>query len=474
MPGPNRINQDVAGRYTLAVANYIVKNGLQERGVVVGFDVRKGSREIAQISKDILLKKGIRVYWFNEPRPISEIALAVLHKAAYCYIYITASHNPKSDTGFKIGNEIGAQLFGVQRLAIIREIALVSMDSVDDINTPPLSQDNKPVMMLGPDEDFDKYFSSKIRSHLLVPGKPTTLKVLYDPVFGTGQAVLPGILKDLGYEYSVFSEHEGFNGNFPDHRLVDGNGRPLSPDPADKRVLGPAIEYATEKGFDIVLATDPDADRCGIAFKDNQGNWQVMKANDLWAFLLWSRIEFMHDLASEGKLGKAYQGLMRDGFVMTTWVTTDLIERIARAYGFHVRRPPVGFGKIAEESLDEIIMRDWFNSYAFDFESYGDRYKEGLGNIIGDMHIPSMKQAIEEIFSFARARILGGFEESNGVSLGGHTLEKDGLLAAVVMLELFEYVRSKGFSMGCIYKIVGTRMFCGRNEQYSLAGLRRG
>ncbi|MFA5437828.1 MAG: HAD-IIB family hydrolase [Candidatus Omnitrophota bacterium] len=472
LPGPNRINQDVAGRYTLAIANYITKNRLQSRGVVVGFDVRKGSRELAQISKDILLRKGIEVYWFHEPRPISEIALAVPHKGAYCYIYITASHNPKSDTGFKIGNEIGAQLFGAQRAAIIKEIAPVSMSEVDNLKHLASVSFNKPVMMLEGAENFDEVFSRKIQSHLLSPSMPKTLNVLYDPVFGTGQSVLPKIFGSLGYKYSVYSPHEGFNGDFPDPKLVNKEGKPLSPDPADKRVLGPAIEYATQHGFDVVVATDPDADRCGLAFKDNKDSWQVMTANDLWAFLAWSRIEFMYDLASQGKLAKPYQALLRDGFIIVTWVTSDLIEKIARAHGFHVRRPPVGFGKIAEEALDEIILKDWFKSYSLDFESFGDRYKEGLQKISESMRIPEVKTAIEEIFAFARSRILGGFEESNGVSLGGHTLEKDGLLAAVVMLELFEYVRSKGFSIWDSFLKLWRSFGCfvSANEQYSLAG----
>ncbi|MCM8797676.1 MAG: phosphotransferase, partial [Candidatus Omnitrophica bacterium] len=472
LPGPNRINQDVTGRYSLAVANYIVKNNLQERGVVIGFDVRHGSRELTQLAKEILLKKGVKVYYFEQPRPISEIALATLDNGCALYIYITASHNPKSDNGLKIGNEIGAQLFGIQRAAIIKEIALTSMADVEKINSLTLDNARQPVMMINGVIDFDRIFMERVKSHLLAKDMGKTLKVLYDPLFGTGQAVFPQILRELDYNFSVFLPHAGFNGDFPYANLVDEKRRPLSPDPADRRVLAPAISYASREGFDIVIATDPDSDRCGIAFKDNRGNWQVMKANDLWAFLLWMRINFMRELASEGKLSGEYQSLLKEGYVISTWVTSDLIEKIGRAYGLHIRRPPVGFGKIAEDTLDEIILKAWFEGYGVDFQSIGDHYKEGLERLIKSMSINSIQEAIEEIFAISRAKLFGGFEESNGASLGGHTLEKDGLLAAVVMLELFEYTRSKGLSIWDAFIKLWREFGCfvSANEQCSLVG----
>ena len=196
------------------------------------------------------------------------------------------------------------------------------------------------------ENDFDRIFAEKIKSHLLIPGNPKTLKVLYDPVFGTGQAVLPDILRGLGYNFSLFPAHSGFNGDFPDLDMVDSKGKPLSPDPADKQVLAPAINYAAREGFDVVVATDPDADRCGIAFKDNQGSWQVMKANDLWSFLTWVRINLMQE-----RIKKAFEEYrhIKDG-LQSHLVTSDLLKD--RAF-MAIYDPGLKIGNALDEVLEE-------------------------------------------------------------------------------------------------------------------------
>ncbi|MCM8824416.1 MAG: HAD-IIB family hydrolase, partial [Candidatus Omnitrophica bacterium] len=171
-------------------------------------------------------------------------------------------------------------------------------------------------------------------------------------------------------------------------------------------------------------------------------------ANYYWALLVWIRMEMLKGLREEGKLPESYEVLFKDGYVIETWVTTDLIEKIAGKYGLRVERPAVGFSKIAELGLDEIIMPKLFGRYGVEFtDERKVAYKKSLSNLRIDLFKERYsKGVIEEILGLYRGYILGGFEESNGASLGGHILEKDGILAGVVMLEVFEFLASKGIT----------------------------
>ncbi|MCF7916459.1 MAG: HAD-IIB family hydrolase, partial [Candidatus Omnitrophica bacterium] len=442
LPGPNRINPDTISRYTLAVANYYRKKGWQNKGLVLGFDVRHGSKELAELALSILGRRGVKVYYFSQPRPISEIASAVLDYGACGYIYVTASHNPKTDTGFKIGNQLGAQLFKNQRGEIIREIAATEV-----IDLVPLLKVKKDKgfakgVSFGIQEKFDSKFCENIKSNLLLPKQDKKLKVLYDPLFGSGSEVLFNLLQSLDYDVECYSPHSEFNGNFPG--LEDHNKNPLNPDPAELEVLTETLEYAGKWGFDIVVATDPDADRCGIAIKDKKGKWKVLRANELWELLVYMRSLMMEELNEKGELPDKYKNLFKEGYVISTWVTSDLIEKISRYFGFHVKRPAVGFSKIAEVVLDEIILPPLFSEYSLSKDDFNSDYKKDLKFLVKQLKSENIKQLTDKIFAKAAGLLLGGFEESNGVSLGGHILEKDGLLAAVVSLEIFEYLKSKG------------------------------
>ncbi|MCM8827493.1 MAG: HAD hydrolase family protein, partial [Candidatus Omnitrophica bacterium] len=440
IPGTNVINIDVIRRYTLGVVGYIKNKRWQRDGVVLGFDVRKGSKELACEALEILLKYGIKVYYFDQPRPISEMALAVLHYRACGYLYFTASHNPKTDTGVKLGNELGAQLFGSQRKEILKEITSVDISMVEGTKNLKTKKDKLRVVT----EEFDKVFIEKIKKHLLLPNIQKTLRVLYDPLYGSGLSVLPKLLEELGYQYSLYTPHCEFNGNFPD--LIDKEGKPLNPDPADKRVLRYAIEYA--KGdFDVIVATDPDSDRCGIAIRDLEGNWQVLSANDVWALLIYFRMQLLKDLREKNMLNKEYQNLLNEGYSVISWVTSDLLEVISRDFGLHIRRPAVGFNKIAEVALDEIILPKILAEQGLCLtDTYKAKYKGNLRALARELNL-SINLVLFKVSSFGQQTLFGGFEESNGVSLGGHILEKDGTLAAVVMLEVFEYAKLQGLTL---------------------------
>ncbi|MFO8052976.1 MAG: HAD-IIB family hydrolase, partial [Candidatus Omnitrophota bacterium] len=442
LPGPNRINPDTIGRYSLAVAKYYYKNRWQNKGLVLGFDVRNGSEYLAKLTLDILEKRQIKVYCFSQPRPISEIASAVLNYGACGYIYVTASHNPKTDTGFKIGNQLGAQLFKNQRAGIVKEIAATEMFELQ----PLLDNGENNHAFIRPSQqqiegEFDRKFYEKIISNLLMPDQNKSLKVLYDPLYGSGSGVLFNLLKQLGYNVELYRPHANFNGDFP--TLFDEKNEPLNPDPAEPAVLTTTLKYATAQNFDVVIATDPDADRCGIAVKNKEGNWEVLRANDLWALLVYIRILILEELNKKDKIPGKYKGLLDEGYVILTWVTSDLIEKIARYFGFHIQRPAVGFSKIAEIALDEIIIPNLFSNHSLSVEEFEGNYKQELNLLARYLNYEDIKQLNAAIAEEASSLLLGGFEESNGVSLGGHILEKDGLLAAVVSLEIFEYLRLK-------------------------------
>ncbi|MDD4295152.1 MAG: HAD-IIB family hydrolase, partial [Candidatus Omnitrophica bacterium] len=457
LPGPNLVSIDTVRRYTLAVANWLIHKHRENDGVVIGRDTRIGSERFLKESVKILRKKGIKVYYFDSDRPIAEMALAVSYFGAALGIEITASHNPKSDNGYKLSNEFGAQLFGVQRAEILEEIARVGVEEIFDLNLSEfdLDEDRESYpakhMIIGgaaTDIDFDKIFKEKVLEYVLdtdlISDDASELRIYYDPLYGAGRMLVYELLTD-GLGVSVVRDEE--------HNVSDGrfSGLTTNPDPAEEENINESIRRAELSGnFDIVLATDPDSDRAAFAVKDSAGTWNVLSANDVWSVLAWYRLHGLSEMAESGDVPDRYVDLLSNGSLIVTWVTTDLLAAIAHDFGLRVLRPGVGFNKIAEVALDNIAFPEIFSRYGLDQadrDKIMAQYKsEGVDYVARTLRV-GRKNVMAEIEEILRSFLLGGFEESNGVSLGGHTLEKDGLLASVVVTEVALYAKRKGLNI---------------------------
>jgi phosphoglucomutase len=465
LPGPNRINVDVIRRYTLALANYIKERKWQDKGVVIGWDTRFGSEYFAQEVAKILRKEGIKVYIFKGDRPVSEMALYVMEEAPALGIEITASHNEKWDNGYKISNELGAQLFGVQRKEVLEHIAQVDMKDIkpEELKKFDLKKDreNHPTANILLGEDFDEKFMRNIKSFILnrklfaqeagkKPAKEKGLRVFYDPFYGTGRFLIPKLLKSMGCKVKIEKEHSPMR---PDGEF---SKIPKNPDPAEPENIKMIIKEAKNAGnnFDFLVATDPDSDRAAFCVRDNEGEWRYLTANQVWALLIWYRLQRLKALDEEGKLPREYEDIFSsDSSIIVTWVTTDLLGEIAKDYGIrNIYRPGVGFSKIAEVALDEIVVPEFSRQFGLiTDELRAGLKKEGVEYLYKELGGRSRAGIRDEITNILRKRLVGGFEESNGMSLGGHTLEKDGLLATVLFTELAYYANSQGKT---IYQIL--------------------
>jgi len=456
LPGPNRINLDTIRRYALGVSNYICKRHLQEQGVVLARDTRIGSRRFVEEVVKVLRRKGIKVFRFEADRPVAEMALAVVELGAALGIEITASHNFASDNGYKISNEFGAQLFGPQRRAIVAEIERVEIENVDGLvlDEFDLERDRKEhsdlLRIIGgsdTDRDMDWIYKDRVKDYVLNPSvvkeNASRVKIVYDPLFGAGRNIVYELLKDeLGFDVHRYEPHSVSDGRFP--------GLLKNPDPQEEGILDAATNWADTLGeIDFILGTDPDSDRAGFKVKDKEGEWRLLKANDVWALLVWYRLSQLKAMQEEGSLPEKYQDMLGGGgCVIETWVTSDLIEAIANSFGLQTEyRPKVGFSAIAEIALDKIALPVLCTRYALDLEDVLSHYKEEGVQYIAEKLAKNRREVLREVFAILKSRLLGGFEESNGVSLGGHTLEKDGLLASVVVAEIAAYAKSQNTTL---------------------------
>ncbi len=465
LPGPNRINPDTIKRYTIGVANYILNHGLKEQGVVVARDTRIGSRRFTEEVIKVLRRKGIKVFRFEADRPVAEMALAVVELGAALGIEVTAIHNPQSDNGYRISNEFGAQLFGPEKRAIVVEIERVEIEDVDDLKLdefdPEKDRNNHPDLhrIIGgsdTDRNMDRVYKDRVTEYILNPRivqeNAPKVRIAYDPLYGAGRNIVYELLKnELGFDVQRYEPHSVSDGRFP--------GLPKNPDPAEEGILDEVTNWADTLGeIDFILGTDPDSDRAAFRVKDGDGKWRLLKANDVWSLLVWYRLTQLKAMKESDTLPDIYKDIhqgkvtgkdmLTDGYVIETWVTTDLIEAIVNSFGLSTEfRPKVGFSAIAEVALDKIALPVLCERYALNLEDVLNHYKEEGVQYIAERLARSRRDVLQEIFAILRSRLLGGFEESNGVSFGGHTLEKDGLLASVAVAEIAAYAKSQNTTL---------------------------
>ena len=326
--GTNRMNRYTVGAATQGLANYLKKNfaSLPEIKVAIGHDCRNNSRLFAEISADIFSANGIRVYLFESLRPTPEMSFAIRHLGCQSGIILTASHNPKEYNGYKAYWDDGGQVIAPHDHNIIDEVNAIQ--NVSDIKF----EGNKALItIIG--EAVDQAYIDGILGVSLSPEvikRHNDLKIVYTPIHGTGIKCIPRCLKAMGFTNVIdVPEQNVISGDFP---------TVLSPNPEEPAALAMAIAKAKEVDADVVMASDPDSDRLGIAVKDDKGEWILVTGNQN-ALLITNYM-----LRRWKELGK----LTGNEYMVKTIVTSELLKDIAARYGVEIYDVYTGFKWIAD------------------------------------------------------------------------------------------------------------------------------
>lgn len=386
--GTNRMNKYTVGKATQGLANYIIEQGTQDKGVAISYDSRRMSDEFSLQTALILNANGIKTYLFEKLRPVPELSFAVRQLGCTAGIMITASHNPPKYNGYKVYWDDGSQIVAPRDKDIIAKVRAIS--DFKEIKTISKEEAvNKGLFNVVGTEMDDKYINtlkSLVLNPEIVKEEGKKLKIVYTPLHGTGNTVTSRLLKELGFEnVYVVPEQEKPDGNFP---TVD------YPNPEDKKAFKLALELAKKVDADVVLANDPDADRLGIYAKDTKTGEYMTYTGNMSALLI---AEYRISQMKEKGL------LPADGMFITTIVSSELAKAIAKKYGLECIEVLTGFKNIgavikkAEEKKDK--------TYVF------------------------------------------GFEESYGCLIGDYARDKDGISAVMSLCEAAAYYKSKGMTL---------------------------
>ncbi|MBP3621549.1 MAG: phospho-sugar mutase [Lachnospiraceae bacterium] len=384
--GINRMNDYVVAKATQGLANYIIRRKKESKGVVIAYDSRRCSPEFADVAALCLAANGIKAYVFESLRPTPELSFAVRYLGCIAGINITASHNPPEYNGYKVYWEDGAQITPPHDAGIMKEVKSIT---VQDAKTMPKQEAIHEGLYESIGKELDDAYMAELKKLVLHPeciekyGKD--LKIVYTPLHGTGNIPARRILRELGFEnvYVV-----------PEQELPDGEFPTVSyPNPEAEEAFTLALKLAKERDADLVLATDPDADRLGVYVKDKAGEYHCLTGNMSGSLLADYEIGQM----------KATKGLPEDGALIKTIVTTNLADSIAKSYDVKLIEVLTGFKFIGQQILG--------------FETK----KQGT--------------------------YLFGFEESYGCLIGTHARDKDAIVATMALCEAAAYYKSKDMTL---------------------------
>ncbi|NDV60689.1 phospho-sugar mutase [Bacteroides sp. 519] len=327
--GSNRMNIYTVGAATQGLSNYLNLNfkDLDQISVVVGHDCRNNSRKFAEISANIFSANGIKVYLFDALRPTPEVSFAIRHLGCQSGIILTASHNPKEYNGYKAYWDDGAQVLAPHDTGIIDEVNKIASASA-------IKFEGKPELIEVVGENIDSIYLDAVKTVSIEPEaikRHSNMGIVYTPIHGTGVTLIPRALKMWGFENIIHvPEQDVVSGDFPTVK---------SPNPEEPAALSMAIEKAKETNAELVMASDPDADRVGIACKDDKGQWVLINGNQTCLMYLY------YILTQYKALGK----LQGNEFCVKTIVTTELIKKIADKNNIEMLDCYTGFKWIARE-----------------------------------------------------------------------------------------------------------------------------
>ena len=383
--GSNRMNKYTVGRATQGLANFILSEGTEKKGVVISYDSRHMSKEFSILACLILNANGIKTYRFKTLRPVPELSFAIRKLNATAGVMITASHNPPEYNGYKVYWDDGAQIVPPKDKQIIDEVNKTDFSQIKSMDIESAKAQGLYNEIL---DEIDESFINTLKSLVLNPEaiiQQKDLKIVYTPLHGAGNEPVQRILKEIGFEnVYVVKEQEMPDGDFP---TVD------YPNPEDKNAFKLALALAEEVDADIVLANDPDADRLGVYSKNENGEY-VSYTGNMSALLV-----LEYELSQKQRLGI----LPDNGAVITTVVSSEMTKAICQNYNVAIFETLTGF--------------KWIGKQIREFEATGN-YE----------------------FQF-------GFEESYGCLISPHARDKDGISAVMALCEAAAYYKTQGFSL---------------------------
>ena len=377
--GSNRINQYTVGMATQGLANYLLKSFPNETiKVAIAHDSRNKSDYFAQITANVFSANGIEVYFFESLRPTPELSFAIRHLGCKSGVVLTASHNPKEYNGYKAYWTDGAQLVAPHDKNVITEVQNIQVDQVK------FDRDDRKIHVIG--QEVDDVYLEKVKGLSISPQaiqNQADIKIVYTPIHGTGVVLVPEILKKMGFtNVHVLASQATPDGNFP---------TVVYPNPEEAEALSLALAKAKELDADLVMATDPDTDRVGIALKNHHNEWQLVNGNQTGVLIIHYLLEAL----------KKANHLQASDYIVKTIVTTDLIDTMAANYGV-----------------------DCFNT------------------LTGFKHIASVIRALE-----GQRQFIGGGEESYGYLIGDFVRDKDAVASCAVLAEMTAVAKDQGKSL---------------------------
>ncbi len=348
--GTNRMNVYTVGMATQGLANFILAKNQQDRGVVIARDSRRMSDVFSREAACILAGNGIRVYYFNDITPTPLCSFAIRELKAVSGIVLTASHNPPEYNGYKVYWEDGGQVVPPVDGEIIDEVKMIH--SIEAIKRIDFEDGIRTGMILIIGDDITDAYTAKLEGKALRPVKPSEVVIVYTPLHGTGYRIVPAVLRHFGFQniFQVESQSRP-DGNFPTVK---------SPNPEERDALVLALELARKVDADLILATDPDADRMGVGIKNQEGDYDLINGNQIGTML---EYYLLHRLSRKGTLPA-------NASLVKTIVTTDLQDVIARSFNCSIDNVLTGFKWIA------LKMKEYESSGEKSFifggeESYG-------------------------------------------------------------------------------------------------------
>ena len=383
--GTNRMNVYTVRKATQGLANYIVKNDGQAKGVAIAYDSRRMSPEFADVAALCLAANGIKAYVFDSLRPTPELSFAVRKLGCIAGINITASHNPPEYNGYKVYWEDGAQITPPHDKGIMAEVKAVT--DFSSVKTMDLEDAKEAGLYEVIGAEVDDAYIAELKKQVIhqdsIDAVGKDLKIVYSPLHGTGNIPARRILKELGFtNVYVVKEQELPDGNFPTVSY---------PNPEAEEAFELGLKLAKEVDADLVLATDPDADRLGVRVKDQNGEYHTLTGNMSGCLL--ADYEIGQRLATQGSLPE-------DGYLIKTIVTSNLADAIAKGYNAGLIEVLTGFKYIGQQILG--------------FETTG------------------------------KGEYLFGFEESHGCLIGTHARDKDAIVATMALCEAAAYYKTQG------------------------------
>ncbi|MFI5453294.1 phospho-sugar mutase [Pedobacter sp. UC225_61] len=379
-PGSNRINKYTIGTATQGLANYLNKKYAGEKiSVAIAHDSRNNSDYFAKITADVFSANGIHVYFFSALRPTPELSFAIRTLGCKSGVMLTASHNPKEYNGYKAYGNDGGQFTSPDDKMVMDEVAAIK--NIDEVKFDRIDSN---VELIG--EEIDKLYLDKITELSVSPdaiAREHDLKIVYSPIHGTGITLVPKALAQFGFtNVTVVEEQSKPDGNFP---------TVVYPNPEEKEALTLALKKAKELDADLVLATDPDADRVGIAVKNNDGEFVLLNGNQTGSLLI------NYILTAWEEKGK----LTGNEYVVSTIVTTSLIKAICDAKGVEYFNTLTGF--------------KW------------------IGNVMTSLE--------------GKKTFIAGGEESYGYLIGDFVRDKDAVVSCAFIAEMTAFYKDKGSSL---------------------------